>query len=582
VAVAVSNGFAAVADGTAGIQFVDISDVHAPVLRGTVDTTGTVMDIAVSGGFYWVAYGESGLIVVDGGDPDRPVIVGGVSTAGVASGLALKDTIACVADETIGLMIFNISDPGSPVSMGVENTTGIAVDVAFAGDLAYVADQTLGLRVVDIVDPETPWLVNSVSMPVPAVAVAVANGYAYVATREGGVQFVDISVPGGESITGFVDTPGRAVGVALDGADLYVADSYRGTQIFDVSSTDSPVAINHVSFGGTVRGVTLSGNLGCVAEDGGGLRLLDIRDPSPPPALASMVWSAGFIDSTVLDVASGPAGVYAINAGTQLLGLDLIGNLLEVSTLDLAIDVEDIAVGGGFVYLAGGDDGIQIIDVSDPSQPADSGFVPYTGYVSAVTTADSVVYFATGGDLFGVYPLNGTVSTLRLTGGMTSTVGFNGGYVYVASENRQLHTVDVRNPAVPVSLGLISIDGSGVEVLVENDIVYVVTMDLLYGGVNGFSVFDATLPFLLRPVGSMVLSTQPRAAAVAGGFLYVALGQGGVEVIDVTDPANPVRIGAIASADLTLGLAANNGALFVADNDGGLGVFHTQGCPPVY
>jgi hypothetical protein len=579
IAVAISRGIAAVADGAAGVQLVDIIDVRAPVLRGAVDTTGTALDIVATGFLFWVAYGRSGLIVVDGGDPDRPVIVGGVPTPGEASGIALKDTIACVADATIGLMIFDISDPRSPAPMGVENTAGIAVDVAIAGDLAYVADRTLGLRVVNIVDPEAPWLVNTVPMPAVSMAVALAGGIAYVATREAGVQFVDITVPGSESITGFVDTPGSALGVVLDGSDLYVADSFRGMRIFDVSSTDSPVAINHVSYGGTVRGIALDGNLACVAEDGNGLRLLNVRNPSAPPELASMEWGARFNDSTVLEVASGPAGSYAVTSAA-LLGVELDETRLDVSTLDLTIDAVDIAVGEGFVYLAGGGDGIQIIDVSDPSAPADAGFVPYIGNVVAAATADSLVYFATGGEQFGVYRQDGALYTISLAGGLTSAVCFNGGYCYVASLNQRMNIVDVQNPSALASLGLLMIDGSGVEVLYENGFVYVVTMDLLYGGVNGVAIYDAPYPFILRPLGSIGLPTQPRAAAVAGGILYVALGQGGVEVIDVSDAANPVRIGAIASADLTNGLAVDNGALFVADGDGGLNVFHTQECPP--
>jgi hypothetical protein len=72
---------------------------------GSVNTPGWAWGVVVSGSYAYVADGSSGLQVVDVTDPQAPVIVGSVDTPGYAQGVAVSGSAAYVADGESGLHI---------------------------------------------------------------------------------------------------------------------------------------------------------------------------------------------------------------------------------------------------------------------------------------------------------------------------------------------------------------------------------------------------------------------------------------------------------------------------------------------
>ncbi len=65
--------------------------------------------------------------------------------------------------------------------------------------------------------------------------------------------------------------------------------------------------------------------------------------------------------------------------------------------------------------------------------------------------------------------------------------------------------------------------------------------------------------------------------AVSGDFAYVADGDGGLRVIDVSTVSDPVEAGFFDTPGLAWGVAASGGYIHVADYDAGVEIF--QVCP---
>ncbi len=76
-AVAVSGDHAYFGSGTA-LMVADVSDPSAPVVVGQVGLPDQVGDVAVSGGYAYVADGQWGLRVIDVRTPSAPVEVGSI------------------------------------------------------------------------------------------------------------------------------------------------------------------------------------------------------------------------------------------------------------------------------------------------------------------------------------------------------------------------------------------------------------------------------------------------------------------------------------------------------------------------
>jgi hypothetical protein len=138
-AVAVVGNLVYVADGTAGLQVVNVTIPNSPVLVGGVDTPDLAIDVKVVGSYAYVANRFSGLYVVDVTNPASPAIVGHVDTPGEASNVAVAGEFAYVADRFNGLQVVDISQPASPVIIGGMIPTSAVYGVAVAEDLVYIA-----------------------------------------------------------------------------------------------------------------------------------------------------------------------------------------------------------------------------------------------------------------------------------------------------------------------------------------------------------------------------------------------------------------------------------------------------------
>jgi hypothetical protein len=68
--------------------------------------------------------------------------------------------------------------------------------------------------------------------------------------------------------------------------------------------------------------------------------------------------------------------------------------------------------------------------------------------------------------------------------------------------------------------------------------------------------------------------------ALSGGYAYVADGEGGLRVIDVSTPSAPVGVGFSDTPGYAIGVTVSGGYVYVADYDAGMEVF--RDCPPAF
>jgi hypothetical protein len=88
-----------------------------------------------------------------------------------------------------------------------------------------------------------------------------------------------------------------------------------------------------------------------------------------------------------------------LGVGPRLMVLDVSGPdnpTLVGQTAVLPNFVQDIYVAGDYVYVALGDSGLRVIDVSDPATPVEAGAYDTPGTASGVHVADDYVYVAAG------------------------------------------------------------------------------------------------------------------------------------------------------------------------------------------
>lgn len=451
----ISGNYAYVADYSSGLYIVDISDSNNPIQVGSFATNG-IRSLAISNGYAYLAVYWDGLQILNISDPQNPTFVGSYNTPGLATGVAVSGNIACIADYGDGLQIFDISNPYFTSLIGTIDLPGASENVTLYGDMAYVSANYYGLHVIDLSYPQTPTLIGSYDTPGDARLTVFRDGIAYVGDWSG-LQIIDVSNPQNPALLSFLDTPGSGLDLAVSGDIACVADGSSDLLIYNISDTQNPFLTGSLDLNqnnlNTIKTVTISGNIAyltgiCeVSEEyyTSRLWLVDLSNPSEPSLLGfygiagdgysvqipiSVIDSIAYITvgnslyilnvadpqnpvllslSTIqvsrpdICVANGIA--YITSAAIDWYGPDpglLVYNVSNPQTPFLlgSLDTPDRALGvvvtGGVAYVAGGESGVQIINVSDPTLPVQVGsIIPHaTGWVNLCRIFDNRLFIS--------------------------------------------------------------------------------------------------------------------------------------------------------------------------------------------
>jgi len=276
------------------------------------------------------------------------------------------------------------------------------------------------------------------------------------------------------------------------------------------------------------------------------------------------VASFGAEDGRVFAGIDGMATVTASVAGFSVDSAVTVQSFAPValSFLDLKGSPLAVAVEGAFAYVAMGSGGLKVVDISDPENPFVARRVspyvppPFLSYRPALDVAvqGSVAYVATGGlSILDVAdpPLASQIGYLSSLGvGEVSAVVARGSRVY-AGGAAGLAVVDVTDPTTPVVLGSVATPAGVEDVAVTGDVAVVAT---LLEGVQIVDLSNEADPAIvgsthMRPgVSASGGSSQAVGVAARGSLALVADGGGGwalggLKLVDFADPANPVVAG---------------------------------------
>ncbi len=499
---------------------------------GRLDTPGNASDIEIAGGHAYVADLFSGLQIVDITGPEPPQIVSSIPITNGAMGVAVEGDHAFVVDAAARLHVVDVTDPAEPEVVSSVDVEGSAYGVVIAGHYAYMAAGYAGVQIIDITDVSDPRLVATVNTPVSAMGVTISGSYIYVADGTSGLQVIDITDPATAQIVGGLNTPGEALNTEIVGAYAYIADSGTGLVVADITIPQSPVIVAVVPMPGNARDMVLSPAFLYVG-DSTGLHLVDVTAPGSP----ELVDSYGLTD----DVTSVAVVGDLVFAAVDVRGIEIIETTDPVpsASLDLPGTAAGVSVQGDYTYLACGDAGLCVVDVSNYLDPRLVG----TGIVPGNAVDVAVV----------------------------------GPYAYVAASESGLQVVDVSDPASPQHVGGVDTPGSACAVAIAGTIAHVAD------GVGGLLLVDVADPVHPAIVGGVDTPGSAQGVYVLNSRnkTYVADGVSGVQVVDIVDPGNPVIVDVIETLDDAVGITFTSthgilGYLYVAEGVGGIQVFRVM------
>lgn len=256
------------------------------------------------------------------------------------------------------------------------------------------------------------------------------------------------------------------------------------------------------------------------------------------------------------------AGLLALSAAILLLaGLARAASI--VAWCDPPGYHRGVFIDGTYAYLAAGNEGLQVVDITDPTDMDVVGAAELPGapgWAYDVVVSDTYAYVAHGNRGLQIVDISdldnmevvGSYATWGKATGLT--LDETTGYIIIAHGWGGMSIIDVTDPEDPTLVERVPSNG-GPALDVASDGAYAYLAD----GYSGLTIIaydapeddpddpeeeiyrDAVVDANAAAVGS-VHTTNATGVFLNGNYAYVADGDGRLRIIDITDPEDPIKV----------------------------------------
>ncbi|MEW6009456.1 MAG: polymorphic toxin-type HINT domain-containing protein [Candidatus Omnitrophota bacterium] len=234
--------------------------------------------------------------------------------------------------------------------------------------------------------------------------------------------------------------------------------------------------------------------------------------------------------------------------------------------------VDDIHISGNFAYLAEGTSGLEIFDISNPIKPRKVGYIDTPGEANGVFTVGNLAFIADGTSGLKVVdvstPRTPTFVGLGVdTANIAMDVFVNGNYAYVSEWQSGLLIINISNPNSPVLVRTVPMPASrhAYDAYVSGDFAYVACWSNNTIEPGSLEIINVSNPPSAVLVGSY-LSGDVTGVFVKGNYAYISVWDGGIDIIDVSNPSSPTSANFIQFNESIYGLYVSGDYLYFVSN----------------
>lgn len=512
LSVCVEGNLAFCGRGSAGVLVIDITDPAAPVDVTTFDTPGSANGTDADGNILYVAMGNDGLGIYDVADPLAPVNLASMVTNGFCTYVQERDGVAYACDGS-GLSLFDVSFPAAPAPLATVNLGDTCYEMCFTSSPTMIAVAGLnGLALVQVADPAAPVVMAGSSVD-NGYSCAEVDGAFCMVTRYAGLHVLAANL---DEVAN-VPNAGFAMKLKLDGQTLYVADLSGGVRVYDLSDPWNPVFLTEIDTEPNTQDVAAAGDLLFAVNSsnvGNGLVIHDVSDPAAPAPVSIFDTTNGTMGVGVQDglctLANGFGGLRLVDVSNPAAPVLLSDLFIGAMAFD-AQPVDDV------VYMASFGGGMLSIDISNPMMPATMDQEMW-GFLNAVDVAEGYAWVADGQQGLRVVDITDPTNLISLStvsvGGQARDVArspMGSSYAYVANDFVGLHVLEVSDPAAPLLLETYPSADRGMGVDAEGGLV------VLAAGETGVDIYRNPAVVALEdddqdelaPASGLTLSARP-------------------------------------------------------------------------
>ncbi|MGY5860171.1 MAG: hypothetical protein RTU63_12445, partial [Candidatus Thorarchaeota archaeon] len=226
----------------------------------------------------------------------------------------------------------------------------------------------------------------------------------------------------------------------------------------------------------------------------------------------------------------------------------------------LSIGASQILVEGNIAYVVNYGDGLYIVNITDPSDPTQLGYVDTTDAWDVALYGDYAYVVGDGViDVINVtIPSSPSWETSIDVTGNERGVEIDGKTAFVTADD-MLHAINITVPYNPVWLDSCYLMGEGMDMDIQGNIIAIATNS------SGIDCVNISIVTNLSFLGNRSLNGLAKSVVVEGDHAFVACESAGMAIVDISDPTYIIDYTYYSVSDTAFDLCVKGNYLFLVE-----------------
>ncbi len=548
----------------------------------------------------------SSLTVVSVASPDAPVKIATVDIGVPVSIAQMSSDKIFVLGLPRGyaypqLKVIDLANPASPQVAGSLELTQEGMEYSLYGYYLAVSDTTAvvlshwweGAMIVDASNVSAPLVASTVQWDFYPLGAAASQNYVYVRGASN-IWVLDVSDPSSPEWGATLDTNSSAVNLFVGGADqlfeISGAYGHKNLTVYDVTAPAQPSEAATINLDKDINSLSLvaDGRFAAVGTTSGEWILIDASIMGNPVNASTLATSTGIESAAV----SGTFVFATHRSVPEVKIIDFSDPNNPVQVESITVNAKDIKIRDERAYLAAGSDGLVIFDITDPTQAFELARLQLGNgygtlfYAQSIAVAGQFAFLFDQSNFLNVIDVsqasqpvvvwsdelpNGPDSMDRMVASNGFLFGLGG------SAGSDICAIDVRTPTQPVVADCIYGGSSTQDLAVDGNLLFVASRYI-----DGeFRTYDVSDPGNLQLLRKVPVSGLPSGVAVRDSQAFVAESGFGIRVFDVEDASLPLAKLLTPASGFAVGAILAGDILVVPTTDVGISFFDIAQCDPL-
>jgi hypothetical protein len=431
-----------------GVYVVDVSYIYSPKLQGIIEI-GHPLRVATGEGYVYTGRadetepGPGSIVIIDPYASPFPEIVGELVTETFPWDLTVHNGFLYF-NAGFKFFVANLANPTDPVIIKeIQLPHGsFLFDLTAVGDFLFGRFEYTGfddLLALDISNPYNPVVAGSLEIPYGFDNLSIIDGYAFLDAANR-IYTVDIDPPDEMELVGQVEPLGWINDIAAgthhiytveegphsltvynpdppvepfpvkrlsrlykprefvpDGRYAYLLDQYS-FKVLDIDPPERSCIINSIKLSEEsptpMMGIAIDGDVACVIKELGiwqpKLFIISLYDPENPVVLVSIDVSGSLLKMDLY--ADNGYAYFATNENIIVADIDPPEESYIAAELDTPFPIRLCALKNNRLYCYSEEYGLQVLDVTVPTNPQLLGGMPYFGDLRGFVVRKNYAY----------------------------------------------------------------------------------------------------------------------------------------------------------------------------------------------